>query len=412
MTKFDIVIESSTIGSEIIKRDFTSVRKGNHLPITTAILGAILLLSGCDSAKESAYEERAVTEEAADYASDESAAADAAIIIPESTGNDPAMQKTTNDKLSVENLSGDSEQTLGSQGADIEIAGKKLLITADATFKVKDVIETSNAIENMTRLQGGYVAKSHIANYENDSRTFVQKDKNITLTTYSRQADMTLRIPKVNVNKFLKQVQQQIAFLDQHSFSAQDVTLDIYREQLAGQLNRDMASELSEERLRSKNDKDQGSNIEAISATYDARRQQELAKLEQMEIEDRVKYSTINLTFNQPDISYKQITPNLEVVLDAQRPSFSTQVNQAFKEGWETLRVVAITLIKLWWLVVLFAVFYLIYRLIKALYRKIFGHKAIMSAAKRKEWFGEDEKTIADTSTTKKIIDDKDNRLS
>ena len=83
-----------------------------------------------------------------------------------------------------------------------------------------------------------------------------------------------------------------------------------------------MASELSQERLSSKNDKDQGSNVDAITATYAARRQQELAKLEQLAIADKVQYSTINLTFMQPDISYKETTQNLDVLLEAEQPSF------------------------------------------------------------------------------------------
>ncbi len=305
--------------------------------------------------------------------------------------------------LAVENLSGSSEQTLGSQTADIQIAGKKLLITASADFKVKDVVNSSDAIESLTRQQGGYVALNHISNHPRNSRTFVQGDKNITLTTYYRQADMTVRIPRVNVNKFLDQVQQQVAFLNEHQFSAQDVTLDIYREQLASQLNSDMAEELSQERLNSQNNKDQRSNVDAITATYSARRQQELAKLEQLDIEDKVKYSTITLTFSQPDISYKEVTQNLDILVDAERPSFGMQVAQAFKEGWEMLRAVAIGIIQLWWLVVLGAVFYLIYRVIRALYRKFFKNTPRINKLKRELMGDEDNKTVSD----KQINDDK-----
>ncbi len=235
-------------------------------------------------------------------------------------------------------------------------------------FKVEEVVKSSNAIENLTRQQGGYVALSNISNSPRESRTFSQGDKNITITTYTRQADMMVRIPRVNVNKFLAQLQQQVAFLNEHQFSAQDVTLDIYREQLASQLNKDMASELSQERLNSRNDKDQGSNVDAITATYAARRQQALAQLEQMDMADKVKYSTISLTFMQPDISYKETTQNLEVILDAERPSFSAQASQAFQYGWEVLRSVALGLIQLWWLLVLGVVVYLTYRIIKAVY--------------------------------------------
>ena len=273
---------------------------------------------------------------------------------------------------------------LNSQATDIKIAGKTLLITTGADFKVEDVVESRSAIENLTYQQGGYVASSSISNRERDSRRFVQGDKDVVLTTYYRQAEMTVRIPRQNVNKFLKQMQQQVAFLNEQTFSAQDVTLDIYREQLASKLNSDMAQELSQERLNSNNDKEQTSNVEAISATYAARQQQEYAKLEQLNIADRVKYSTINLTFTQPDISYKETTQNIDLLIEAERPNFGSQVGQALKEGWETLRDVAINLIRMWWLVVILGFFYGIYRLIKAMYRKIFRNSKRLNQANSK----------------------------
>lgn len=380
------------------------------LPI---MLGSVLLIGGCDSSSE--YAESSADMESVQSATEEVANSEMAGIM-----SDAAVDNASNG-LEVANLSSTSEQTLGSQAADIKIAGKALLITASADFKVEDVVKTSDAIESLTRQQAGYVALSNISNHPRDSRTFVQGNKNITITTYTRQADMTVRIPRANVSKFLAQLQQQVAFLNGQQFSAQDVTLDIYREQLASQLNSDMASELSQERLSSKNDKDQGSNVDAITATYAARRQQELAKLEQLAIADKVQYSTINLTFMQPDISYKETTQNLDVLLDAEQPSFSSQVGQAFKDGWEILRSVALGLIQLWWLLVLGGIFYLIYRMIKAIYRKFFKHDPRIKNMKR-ELMGENPKShdsvgiqssqVEDNINNMKEADSKDNNHS
>ena len=381
------------------------------LPI---MLGSVLLIGGCDSSSEYAESSADLTAVATEEVADATEGEMVGIM------SDVAVDNAS-DGLEVANLSSTSEQTLGSQAADIKIAGKALLITASADFKVEDVVKTSDAIESLTRQQAGYVALSNISNHPHDSRTFVQGNKNITITTYTRQADMTVRIPRANVSKFLAQLQQQVAFLNGQQFSAQDVTLDIYREQLASQLNSDMASELSQERLSSKNDKDQGSNVDAITATYAARRQQELAKLEQLAIADKVQYSTINLTFMQPDISYKETTQNLDVLLEAEQPSFSSQVGQAFKDGWEILRSVALGLIQLWWLLVLGGIFYLIYRMIKAIYRKFFKHDPRIKNMKR-ELMGENPKShdslgiqssqVEDNINNMKETDSKDNNHS
>ena len=356
--------------------------------VLPTILGSLLLIGGCSNSAE--YAESSADMESVQSVTEEAADSEMTDVMPEpssGSSSDSAditanVKPATND-LKVDNLSGDSEQTLGSQVADIQIAGKELLITASANFKVKDVVKSSAAIENLTRQQGGYVALSHISNQPNDRRTFVQDDKNIMITTYTRQAEMTVRVPRVNVNKFLAQLQPQVAFLNGQEFAAEDVTLDIYRQKLASQLGSDMADELSQERLNSKNNKDQSSNVDAISATYDARRQQELAKLEQMAITDKVKYSTIRLTFMQPDISYKEITQNLDVLIDAERPSFGAQVSQAFKYGWEMLRSFVLGLIKLWWLVIIGGALYLIYRMIKALYLKLLGSNRQTTNLKR-----------------------------
>lgn len=337
--------------------------------LLSAMLISFISISGCsnsDEYLESSADTQSSQTELEAFTSDSIDG-----ILSEDSADATSNIKPSSNRLSVENLSSNNEQVLGSQAADIQIAGKELLVTANVDFKVEDVVKSSEAIEELTRQQRGYVALSNISNHPRESRTFVQGDKDITLTTYTRQADMIVRIPRVSVNEFLAQLQQQVAFLNEHQFSAQDVTLDIYRKQLASQLNKEMASELSQERLDSENNEDQSSNVDAITATYAARRQQALAQLEQMDIADKVKYSTIGLTFMQPDISYKETTQNLDVLLDAERPSFSAQVKQALEEGWEVLRSVALGLIQLWWLLVLGIIVYLTYRIIKTTYHSL-----------------------------------------
>lgn len=334
---------------------------------------ALLLINGCSESPE--YQQQSSADvESAQYESS-GPGADVLGIAGLNADMLAGTEESQANKLNVENLADDSEQTLGSQATDIEIAGKKLLIRARANFKVADVVKSSSAIESLTRQQGGYIALSNITNIENGRRTFTKGAQDITLTTYHRQATMTVRIPKAKVTEFLKQVQQQVAFLKEQEFSTQDVTLDIYREQLAAKLNSNMASELSQQRLDSSNDKDQGSNVSAITATYAARQQQQYAQLQQMDIADKIKYSTIDLTFMQPASSYKEVSQNLEVLIEAERPSFGAQVSDALKTGWETLKTVVIRTIGLWWFIVIVGIFYLLYRFMKMSYRQLVTYR-------------------------------------
>lgn len=358
--------------------------------VVAAMLGSCLFVSGCS---DSAEYPQSASEESADYANEVADDSQGVELAPAAIAS---MPSNATSRLAVENLAGDSEQPLGSQATDVQIAGKELIVTAHADFKVADVVKSKDIIENLTRQHGGYVALSKTTNIESGSRTFIKGEQNVTVTTYYRQATMTLRIPRQKMSAFLKQIEQQVAFLNEQTFSAQDVTLDIYREQLASQLNRDMARDLAQERLNSQNDTDQSSQVDSITATYAARQQQEYAQLEQMNIADKIKYSTIDLVFSQPASSYKETTQNLDSLIEAERPSFTEQVSTAFIEGWEMLKTALITLIQLWWLVILGGIFYLLYRAIKAAYRKIFTPRFRMSATKREEPFGAEER---DTKT-------------
>jgi len=134
-------------------------KKLTPLPIMLgSVVFSLIMLSGC-SEQQSAYEQ-STTEEVADYASEDM---DNAVETEQSAVASLESGATTSPiKLKVENQAGDSEQTLGSQVANIQIKGKELLITANANFKVEDVVKSTNAIESLTRQQGGYVALSNI----------------------------------------------------------------------------------------------------------------------------------------------------------------------------------------------------------------------------------------------------------
>jgi|26BtaG_2_1085354.scaffolds.fasta_scaffold04259_2 hypothetical protein len=349
-------------------------------PLVLSSMGiAVLLLSGCGQVPEDGYEGEAVTESQQEVAIEDIAEASQAIEAETTT-----EKEATVERLAVENISGDSEQTLGSQVADIEIPGKTLVVNARADFKVADVVKSKDAIETLTRQQGGYVAAISISNNQIDQSTYRSGEQDINLTTYSRHADMTVRIPKAKVSEFMRQLQKQVVFLQAQEFSAQDVTLDLYREQLAAQLNGDMAAELSAERLNSDNEKEQGSNVESISATYAAKQQQQLAKLTQMDIADKVRFSTIALSFNQPPNTYKETTQNLEVLLEAEQPGFFSQAGEAFKSGWEVLKAVVLGIIQLWWLWALIALAYLLYKALRTTLRRLFKRNAARKPVTKK----------------------------
>lgn len=356
-------------------RTFARVMPKMSLLVASVTLSSLLLL-GCSHKEE--YEDEFASED-----SSEQVQAAAESTMSESATETSAEATDSQKKLSIENVSGDSEQSLNSAVSDIQIPGKKLIINVRAQFKVEDVVKSNRAIENLTRQQGGYVALSRISNEEDGTQIFTKGNQDIKLTTYYRQGHMIVRIPREKVSAFLTQIQQQVAFLQAQEFSAEDVTLDIYRKQLEAKLNSEMASELEKQRLQSTNEKQQASNINSITATYSARQQQELARLQQLEIADRVQFSTIELTFSQAANTYKEISQNLDAVIEAEQPSFASQVAEAFKSGWEILKSMVLGIIGLWWLWVLLIGLYVLYRLVRRLHRYLNRAKNIRHAQSR-----------------------------
>ncbi len=335
----------------------------NYLPtgLGALLLVSLVLLGGCDSAKES-------------YSSEDSSAEAASEPAMEASAPDAAAPAPT-----VEQLTNTSEATLGSEIADTQIAGKEFVINAEAKFKVEDVVDTTHKVDELTQKYGGFSAASQIESIEGDTQYFRQGDKRVALTTYHRQATMTVRIPKPKVNDFLRDVQQQVLFLASQNFSAQDVTLDLYRQQLEQQLNSDKMAELSAQRLDPSNEKTQASNLDSINATYLARQQQELASLQKMDIADKVKYSTIALQFTQPDSVYKEVTQSIDAVLEEEGPSFGQQAKAALLQGWESIQTAILWLISTWWFWVVLGALYLLYRMLRK------GLQAMMTSLRRRQ---------------------------
>ncbi|MBS9779447.1 MAG: DUF4349 domain-containing protein [Moraxellaceae bacterium] len=249
-------------------------------------------------------------------------------------------------KPAIENKTSASHK-LKSKAVNQQVTDKKFVVNAKAVFTVNDVIESVNKIEELTKQNQGFVEVSRIENGLISEEDIVRSDTIIRLSRYVRSAEMTVRIPKENVSKFFKQLQKQIKFLQESEFTAEDVSLDIYREQLANKINSEEFSKLE------KKAKEQKNNIEAIDKTTDVKTQQALAKLEKKAIEDKIKYSTIKLSFSQPENIYQKTLANTEQLANSYQPSFQEKLQENLQVGWLSLQAVILKLVKSWWVILL-----------------------------------------------------------
>ncbi len=239
---------------------------------------------------------------------------------------------------------------LESKAVNQQVADKKFVVNASAEFTVADVVDSVNIIEDLTKKNQGFIEFSHIDNTLISNEDVVRSEIIIRLSRYVRSAKMTVRIPKENVGQFLKQLQKQVKFLQTSEFIAKDVTLDIYRQQLESQISGEKVEELEEQRLDAKKAKEQASNVETIDKTYESKVQQALAELEKKAIEDKIKYSTIELSFSQPENIYQKTITNTQTLVNNYQPNFQVQLQDSVQTGWLAFKSIILGLAKGWWI--------------------------------------------------------------
>ncbi len=242
---------------------------------------------------------------------------------------------------------------LESKAVNQQVANKNFVVNARAEFTVTDVVESVNKIEELTKENQGFIEASRIDNNLISNEDIVRSDTIIRLSRYVRTAEMTVRIPKENVSKFLKQLQKQVKFLQASEFSAKDVTLDMYRQQLESSISAEKVTELEKERLNAKKAKEQNSNVETIDKTSEAKTQKALAELEEKAIKDKIKYSTIKLSFSQPESIYQKTLTNTQQLVNSYEPSFQVQLLESLQAGWLAFKEVILQLVKGWWVILL-----------------------------------------------------------
>ncbi len=331
--------------------------------LTTSIILSLtgFMITGCGQANKSAsYESSQPAEESSyikeNFSAKMSADPSADALSEADSDNDNGNDNSAEQPAIAEEQTATHE--LQSGVVNQQLADKKLLISANAEFKVKDVVASVNHIEELTQQAKGYIASSRIANNEYGTTKVVQGDKVLQIHRYVRYSEMTVRIPKDNIGQFLKSLQKEIQFLQHSEFTTEDVTLDIEHQQLQAQLSGEQASELEKQRLKAKKADDQNSNVDTINSTYNAKRQQALADIERKRIEDRLKYSTIQLSFSQPEALYQSTYDNIEQIIASHEPSLSEQIQERLLDGWQIFKQVILGFVQLWWLwlMILFSV--------------------------------------------------------
>lgn len=223
---------------------------------------------------------------------------------------------------------------------------RRFIRTADLKFKVKSVIKSTYNIENITNRQGGFVTYTNLTStIDYTSNTAISADSTLETTYYTVTNTITLRVPNTKLDTTLKEIANNIDYLDYRIIKAEDVALQILSNSLTQK-----RSVKNEKRLTDAID-NRGKKLKETTLAEELllRKQEQAdnAKISNLSLTDQINFSTINLSIYQRQTIKRELIIN-DKNIDAYEPSFGSKILDALKYGWQVLETFLVFLAKLW----------------------------------------------------------------
>lgn len=238
-----------------------------------------------------------------------------------------------------ENAAKNPEQLVSQQQNALE-QNRQLVKSAQLQFEVKDVLKTTSALEQQLSQYKGYIEEKQI-NYQVSDRS--ERDRiDGSVDIYEKitpTVQLTVRIPNEQVTLFLNQLLPLMLNFNSQSYEAKRYEL-----------------KLLEEKLNTANQSNSASN--AVN--------NQLQQLTNLEVKDRLAYSTIRIEFFQQAQVRKTRDLNINRIATLDSDPLLSRIWEAIKVGLYGLRETIIWLVMLWPLYLAIAILWAIRRWYKA----------------------------------------------
>lgn len=234
---------------------------------------------------------------------------------------------------------------------------RKFVRTADLKFKVKNVANSTYAIENTATKFGGFVTYTNLQSTVSDkSETKISQDSTLEITKYMVENNITIRVPNIRLDTVIKTIAKQIDFLEYRIIKADDVSLQMLSNQM--QQNR---SANQEKRLEKAIDT-KGKKLNEVIAAEDnlntKNEQKDNSKLENLSLKDQVNFSTLTLQIYQRETIKEEMIANAKTY----RQNFGSKILDGIKSGWYVIEGIIAVLAQLWSVILIGIGGYLIFK--------------------------------------------------
>lgn len=251
-----------------------------------------------------------------------------------------ATESVALDSEAVQQNAAKNPEQLVSQQQNALEQNRQLVKSAQLQFEVKDVLKTTSALEQQLSQYQGYIEEKQI-NYQVSDRS--ERDRiDGSVDIYEKitpTVQLTIRIPNQQVTPFLNQLLPLMLNFNSQSYEAKRYEL-----------------KLLEEKLNTANQSNSASN--AVN--------NQLQQLTNLEVKDRLTYSTIRLEFFQQAQVRKTRDLNINRIATLDSDPLLSRIWEAIKIGLYGLRETIIWLVMLWPLYLAIAILWGIRRCYKA----------------------------------------------
>lgn len=245
--------------------------------------------------------------------------------------------------------------------ADATDTTYRFIRTADLRFRVQDVVHATLAIEDLVGAHHGWVAHTSLeSNTESEESVPVSADSTLMITRYDLANTMTVRVPNTELDSTLRAIGRWVDVFDHRTITATDVRLGALRNALAVRRDKAHAQRLASAITEQGRKLKETTNAEeALAATEEHRDE---ALLANMELQDQVAFSTVQLVLYQPLLVRRELVANAQNV-DPYRPSLLSRLGHALKAGWQLLTSLLVGAVSIWPVLLMAAVVVWLWRM-------------------------------------------------
>lgn len=237
----------------------------------------------------------------------------------------------------------DTSMVSSSAAVEPKNSDRKFVRTADIKFKVKNVANSTYAIENTATKFGGFVTYTNLQSTISDkSETKISQDSTLEITKYRVENNITIRVPNIRLDTVIKTIAKQIDFLEYRIIKADDVSLQMLSNQLTQ--NR---TENQEKRLEKAIDT-KGKKLNEVIAAEDnlntKKEQKDNSKIENISLQDQVNFSTLTLQIYQRETIKEEMIANAKTY----RQDFGSKILDGIISGWYVIEGIIAVVAQLW----------------------------------------------------------------